>query len=296
MRDIFYLTEDNYYCKLLDKDCIILKSQYYLGLIDGRNIFYEDKQKKKLLISLAELGQPEAIALYYELFGRFENNIIDNNLEVMNKLDDKTNVLNGRTFFAQAIYEFSQRDINAFNEDINYLMNLVESLRVKSLTGDIPNNEIKKFFEEYYTALDDMMNKYPFTDTMSLAILIMKANADEDSIYFAEFLEYVDFITMNFPIGAFSLDVNNIEYLRDVRRQFGIEAFKISNQHPEEINPLYSAGVMLLPFIDDEDDFYRNVPRNSFSKVSKAQFSKCLTDYVPQGVPCVPVSKASHKD
>lgn len=296
MHNIIYLTEDSFFRKNLDQDYMILKSQYYLAALDGRNIFSEDRQKRQLLIALAEMGQPDAMALYYELYNRFDNNIIDKNLETMFKLDNKVNIVGGRSYFPQAVFEFSCRDIDAFNQDICYLMNLVEVLQANAQQGEMSNDEIKKFFEEYYGALEQMMNKYPFSDTMGLAILVLRANSALDSIHMAEFLEYIDFITGNFPLGAFSLDVNNIENINRIRRQFGIDAYKISNNFPEEVNPLFSAGVFLLPFARVDDEFYKNVPFECFKKLSARKFSDYLTEYEPMGVPCLPVEKSSHRD
>lgn len=296
MHNIMYLTEDSFFRKKLDQDYIILKSQYYLAAQEGRNIFFEDRYKKQLLVSMAEMGQPDAMALYYELFNRFENNIIDANVRVMDEIDKKTNILGGRSLFPLAIYEFSCRNIDAFNSDINYIMNLVETLQPKSTQSEMTNKEIKKFFEEYYSALEKMMDKYSFTDTMSLAILVLRANSNLGAIHMSEFLEYIDFITSNFPLGAFSLDAGNLEKINRIRRQYGIEAYKVANNYPEEVNPLFSAGVFLLPFTKIEDEFYRDVPKKCFKKLSTLKFSSYLTEYQPMGVPCVPVERSNHND
>lgn len=270
----------------LDRDFYILKSQIELAGLFGGDLLAENPVKRDLLVRLAELGQVDAIAAFYERFAPGANNVVDENFK---KLDFK----HPKELKAKALYEFSQRNNRMWLADIDALIDIVTEMGELFISGATPDDsQIVELVVKYGEIIERNINTYPFIQTFIDAFHLLRDCSDIDATYMISFYDFYDFILKNFPSGAMSLTAEKMNIISDLRRSDGVDLFLSYNSasNTEDANLLcaFAAAEFLKPFAEDETEFYRNKPKEIFRKLSDLPFSETLKKYRVQGEPYFP--------
>ena len=260
---------------VLNRDFIILMCKIKMDRIDGKPISQENLD---MLTKLAELGNINALAYYYQFCAPKENSVVDKNLLSSESEEVFMDI-------AMSNYQYASIDKQAGAESVNKIKAAFKTLGDKYNeehdTKEMDKDCDPEAFEKYVDIIAEDFETQPFFDGYRLALnrACNIAYDTDDNLNEAEYYEMCDRVFEVLPFESLFDMWDMIDIIEENRRELAYQLLDKYNKFGSIVYG-YACATMLLDPKNAENDFYNAFGYKILKEIAEGnKYSEKISKY-----------------
>lgn len=258
----------------LDKDYIILNAKINSKFLNG-TAFDEDEMNEQIT-KLAELGQEDAIKLYYTVFVPGDNNVVDSNLITL--LGNNPVQLS-----AKAFYEMFDTDRGLYENNLNTYANLLANIEEMS-SQKVGIFKVFEAKEKWRRFAENVFFKYPHINTFKRA-LDMAEERKKNSLYdYFVYCQLFNEIVTHLPYGCCGIDNKKKLAFQAEFQKIKSKIMLHAELHPLDPAISHMCAEMCYFNLDMNSELELSIAKGMFFELADEKYSSKFLEYKPFGI------------